>query len=232
MSDNARTDSRGFFSFLLYSVLYTIIVIAIGIVLEWFIMTAYYPEQGAYRSLKLMEAELSYLENSALISTGYGYAIIGQLLVIQQSFYVFLTQTLHLSDAVYGASELRGVNYAFHKFGLLPPGVYAVTTMNMINVMTLRAVVVLLCMPVFLVVMVWGASIGLTKRAIRRYQVRNETSFVFHHAKRIKYYSIVVPITIYMAWPNELSPVLVFAPTAALFGLAWLVMASKFKKSW
>lgn len=231
MAERTQQD-RGFFSFVLYCIAWMAAAVLFGIVLEWCIMTIYHPEQGAYRSLRLLESELSYLENTDLIKTGYGYAVIGQLLNTQQQFYGFLSQTLGLLPALESVAGWSVINHGFNKLGLLSPQTYAVTTLNMINVMTLRMVIIVLSLPIFLVVMVWSTSIGLTQRAIRRYQVRNETSFIFHHAKRIKFYSIAVPVTVYLAWPNELSPLWVFGPCAAIYGLSWLVMASKFKKAW
>lgn len=231
MAERAQND-RGLFAFMLYCLIWMILAVLFGIVLEWCIMTIYHPEEGAYRSLRLLESELSYLENTELIKTGYGYAVIGQLLNTQQDFYGFLSQTLHLQSALDSIAGWSFINQGFAKLGLLSPQTYAVTTLNMINVMTLRMVIIVLSLPIFLVVMVWSTSIGLTQRAIRRYQVRHETSFIFHHAKRIKFYSIAVPVTVYLAWPNELTPLWVFGPAAAVYGLAWLVMASKFKKAW
>jgi len=225
-------NHRGLFAVTVRCLLWILFVVLLGILMEWCIMTLYHPDQGAYRSLRLLEAELSYLENTALIQTGYGNRIIGQLLAAQQECYRFITHTLHLQGALTGMASWSLVNQAFAALGLLSPHIYAITTLNMINVMTLRMVIIVLSLPVFVVVMIWAASIGLTQRAIRRYQVRNETSFVFHHAKRIKFYSIVLPVTVYLAWPNELSPVWVFGPCAAIYGVSWLVMASKFKKSW
>jgi len=226
------TQNRGLFSFLLYSLAWMAVVILLGIVLEWCIMTLYHPEEGAYRSLGLLEAELAYLENSALIETGYGYAIIGKLLHAQQQLYNFVSQALRLEPALGAVASWSFLEHGFARLGLLTPQTYAVTTLNMVNVMTLRMVIIVLSLPIFLVVMIWATSIGLTQRAIRRYQVRNETSFIFHHAKRIKFYSIVIPVTVYLAWPNELTPLWVFGPCAAVYGLSWLVMASKFKKAW
>lgn len=195
-------------------------------------MTSYYPDQGAYRSLRLLEAEMSYLSNTQLVTTSYGNSIISKLVIAQQQTYGFVADTLKVETALYGLSDMSFIQHGFARMGLLDPHVYAVSMLNMINVITLKVVVILLCLPIFLIVMIWSINAGLVQRAIRKYQVRNESSWIFHHAKRIKFWSIVLPIVVYLTWPNELSPVLIFGPCAFAYGASWFVMASKFKKNW
>ncbi len=195
-------------------------------------MTKYYPEQGAYRSLRLLEAEMSYLANSQLVTTGYGNTLISRMLIAQQHTYLFVAETLKMEAALNGLSDLRFVQHGFNRMGLLDPHIYAVSMLNMINVITLKVVVILLSLPIFLILMIWSVNAGLVQRAIRKYQVRNETSWIFHHAKRIKFWSIVLPVIVYLTWPNELSPLLILGPCAFAYGASWFVMASKFKKNW
>ena len=195
-------------------------------------MTKYYPEQGAYRSLRLLEAELSYLSNTQLVTTQYGNTLISKLLIAQQHTYLFVTDTLKMEAALTGLSDLRFIQHGFNRMGLLDPHIYAVSMLNMINVITLKVVVILLSLPIFLILMIWAINAGLVQRAIRKYQVRNESSWIFHHAKRIKFWSIVLPVIVYLTWPNELSPLLIFGPCAFAYGASWFVMASKFKKNW
>lgn len=232
MANNSGSREQGLIQFVFYCLGWIALCIAFGIVAEWFVMTIWYPEEGAYHSLRLLESELSYLENTALITTGYGNHIIRNMLSNQQAFYLFVGDHLRLEQALHYLAESNLIKVAFNRFGWLVPEVYAVSTLNMINVMTLRIVIVLLSLPIFVLLMIWATGIGLTRRAIRRYQVRNESSFIFHHAKRIKLYSLVIPITVYLAWPNELSPTMTFAPFAVLYAASWMVMASKFKKAW
>ena len=221
---------KGFFSFLVYCLGWLLLCIVFGIVIEWFAMTMYYPHEGVYHSLRLLESELSYLENSNLITTGYGNTLINKLLTLQQSFYVFMTQRLHLESSMLHLASHPYAETAFNRLGLLNPEQYAVATLNMMQVMTLRMVIVVLSMPIFLIMLLWALGEGLTRRAIRVYQVRAERAFLFHHAKRLKFYSWVIPITVYLAWPNELSPITVFAPFALIYAFSWMIMAAKFKR--
>lgn len=227
-----KQEKTGPFWMMFKAVLWFFLCVVFGICLEWFIMTTYYPEQGAYRSLGLLEAEMSYLSNSQLVTTGYGNTVIAKLLMTQQETYGFVIHTLKMEAALNGLSEVKVIQHGFARLGLLDPHVYAVSMLNMINVITLKVVVILLSLPIFLILMIWSVNAGLVQRAIRKYQVRNESSWIFHHAKRIKYWSIVLPIIVYLTWPNELSPVIVFGPCAFAYGASWFVMASKFKKNW
>ena len=73
----AKTQEKtGPFWMIFKAMLWFLLCVLFGIVLEWFIMTKYYPEQGAYRSLRLLEAELSYLSNTQLVTTQYGLSLI------------------------------------------------------------------------------------------------------------------------------------------------------------
>ena len=226
---NSVTD-QGFFSFLVYCLGWVLLCMMFGIVIEWFTMTMVYPEQGVYHSLGLLEAELKYLENTNLITTGYGNTIINELLSTQQAFYGFITEQLKLETSLLYLAAHPYSDTAFSKFGLLHPQQYAVATLNMIQVMSLRIVIVILSLPIFFIMLIWALGEGLTRRSIRAYQVRAERAFLFHHAKRIKFYSWVIPITVYLAWPNDLSPIAVFGPFALIYALSWLVMAAKFKR--
>jgi len=228
----AKQEKTGPFWMIFKVMLWFLLCVLFGIVLEWFIMTKYYPEQGAYRSLRLLESEMSYLANTQLVTTGYGNAMISTLLIGQQQSYLFVTETLKMETALYGLSDVSLIQHGFAGLGLLDPHIYAVSMLNMINVITLKVVVILLSLPIFLILMIWSINAGLVQRAIRKYQVRNESSWIFHHAKRIKFWSIVFPIVVYLTWPNELSPLLIFGPCAFAYAASWFVMASKFKKNW
>ncbi len=228
----AKQEKTGPFWMIFKVMLWFLLCVLFGIVLEWFIMTKYYPEQGAYRSLRLLESEMSYLANTQLVTTGYGNAMISTLLIGQQQSYLFVTETLKMETALYGLSDVSLIQHGFAGLGLLDPHIYAVSMLNMINVITLKVVVILLSLPIFLILMIWSINAGLVQRAIRKYQVRNESSWIFHHAKRIKFWSIIFPIVVYLTWPNELSPLLIFGPCAFAYAASWFVMASKFKKNW
>ena len=228
----AKRENPGPFWRIFKIMFWFLMCVLFGIALEWFIMTSYYPEQGAYRSLRLLESELSYLSDTSLATTDYGNVVVSKLLVAQQGTYHFAAETLKIKAALTGLSDIGFIQHSFARMGWLDPHVYAVSMLNMINVITLKLVVIVLCLPVFLIVMIWATNAGLSQRAIRKYQVRNETSWIYHHAKRIKVWSIVLPAIVYLTWPNELSPVIVFGPCAFAYGVSWFVMASKFKKNW
>ena len=229
---NTNATDRGLFAFLVYGLAWLGLCIIFGIIIEWFAMTMYYADEGVYHSLRLLESELSYLESTQLITSGYGATIIGKLLSVQQSFYGFITEQMQLKESLLYLSQHRYSITTFNRLGLLNPEQYAIATLNMMQVMTLRVIVIVLSLPIFVVMMLWALGEGLSRRSIRRYQVTHESSNVFHHAKRLKFYSLVIPITVYLAWPNELSPITLFGPFALIYSVAWMVMAAKFKRLW
>jgi len=215
----------------LYVILWFFAAVLISIIIEWVIITKWYPDQGSNRSLGFIKKELSYLEKSDLMKTEYGNNAVGVLFGTQETVYHEISDTLRFSE-VGSALRTSRLNSWFAKAGLLPPTVYLVTATNMVNVVTLRVVVIILSLPIFILMLVWGLSVGLTRRSIRKYQVRNESSWTYHLAKSIKSFAVIMPILIYVAWPDSIHPVLVFGPFAIAYGMAWLMFASKFKRLW
>ena len=171
------------------------------------------------------------MQNSQLLKTNYGNKTIGFLITNQATAHDYVTSKLRVYEAGSYLDTLKP-NHWFDKFGLLPPGDYLKIAGNMFNLITVRIVVVILCLPIFMLMLVWGLSMGLTNRSIRKFQVRNESSWLYHWAKQMKTLAITLPILIYIAWPTTIHPVLVFGPFAVAYGSSWLMFASKFKRLW
>ena len=211
--------------------LWFLAAVCFSIIVEWVIATKWYPEQGSKRSLNYLKKELTYLQNSNLIKTNYGNKTVGYLIDKQDKTHVYVTHKLGVYNS---ASVLNSLNadHWFSRFGLLPAGDYFRIVGNIFNLITLRIVIVILCLPIFILMLVWGLSMGLTNRSIRQYQVRNESSWLYHWAKKMKSLAIILPILIYIAWPASIHPVIVFGPFAVAYGMSWLMFASKFKRLW
>jgi integrating conjugative element membrane protein (TIGR03747 family) len=227
-----KNEERGLIGSIAWVLIWILVAVVVSIVVEWVVMTKYYPEEGAYHSISLIEDELSYLKSSDLVDTNYGSSLVKNLLDIQQGIFNWLSEGLKLEAAAQGLARSGFAADHFSRFGLLSPTSYALSMLNMINVVTLRIVVIILTLPIFILMLVWGLSIGLTKRSIRKYQVRNESAWLYHKAKKYKTWTIMVPIMVYVAWPESIHPVKIFGPSALAYGASWLVLASKFKRLW
>lgn len=228
---SSQNQNRGLINKLLLLLVFLFVCLLGSILVEWVVMTKWYPHQGAMHSVSLLNSELSYLGRPDVLNNTGGKVVIGTLLKGQQATFSLLTESTRLAPSLNWLASLEFLTASFEAMGWLNPQTYVVSTINMIQVFTLRVVVVILSAPIYLLVAAWGISMGLTRRSIRRYQVVNESSYLFHHARRIKIFSVIAPISIYLAWPTELSPLLVFGPAAVLYSMSWFVMAAKFKKA-
>ncbi|EBX8858193.1 DUF4400 domain-containing protein, partial [Salmonella enterica] len=67
-------------------------------------------------------------------------------------------------------------------------------------------------------------------RDLRRYGAGYESSFVYHHAKKLVKPAAVVPAMLYLSWPTAVYPNLLLLPAAVLLGIAVTVTTASFKK--
>jgi integrating conjugative element membrane protein (TIGR03747 family) len=85
----------------------------------------------------------------------------------------------------------------------------------------------ILSVPLFLMIVLVE---GLGRRNLRRYGAGYESSFVYHHAKKMVKPAIVVPVMLYLSWPTAVYPNLLLLPAAILLGVAITVTTASFKK--
>lgn len=93
-----------------------------------------------------------------------------------------------------------------------------------------RVTILVLSVPLFLMVVLVSLVEGLGRRDLRRYGAGYESSFVYHHAKRMVKAAIVVPMMVYLSWPTAVYPNLLLLPAAILLGVAITVTTASFKK--
>jgi len=227
-----RAEDKTLFGTLVKAVLVIICFVFFSILVEWIVITVYYPEEGAWRSVRLIEEELNHLKRSELMSEDYGVALVSDLLNVQEYVFEHTISSLHLRELSEASRNSRVLNTGLSSIGLLPLSVYIASGINTINLLSVRILIVILVLPAFLLMMVWGLSIGLTRRSIRKYQVRNEASWLYHKAKAWRPIFIYVPVCFYLAWPNSLNPTYVFIVPVMLYAFAWLILASKFMRNW
>lgn len=113
---------------------------------------------------------------------------------------------------------------------LLAFGEYLLAAGFITRLIGARLAVVLLSLPVFALAAVVGLIDGLVQRDLRRFGGGAESSFAYHHLKKVLKPLVWGPVLLYMATPWSLHPSVVFVPPALLFG--WLVAktAARFKK--
>ncbi|WP_034949238.1 TIGR03747 family integrating conjugative element membrane protein [Erwinia oleae] len=209
----------------------------VSLVIEYVGMAFFWPELGASHSEAVMHTEIGYLSSeftrSLLLSepsvtvtrwmmVAYQWAFVdsGFLDWIQRTY----DSQAHSQNAI--ARELS--NWSGQLANLLKDYLLATLYVSMIAVV--RVTILVLSIPLFILVILVALTEGLGRCDIRRYGAGYESSFVYHHAKRMVKPAIYIPCMLYLSWPTAVYPNLLLLPAAILLGIAVTVTTASFKK--
>lgn len=200
-------------------ILFFLVAMVLTVVVEWVGMTTLWRDEGVGHSRRLVASEQEALALSVRPGATFGNSVAGFLeRAVGEGRYWLIDRTgltwltLALSGSTTGISD------------------YLEAAINALETFVLRLAVVVLALPAFLLVGVFAAVEGLTRRALRRYGGGHETAYLFHHGKRLLWPSVFLPSVVYLSAPVALSPVWVYAPALFVFGVGVAVTFSKFKK--
>jgi integrating conjugative element membrane protein (TIGR03747 family) len=201
----------------------------LSITLEWGGMAfGLWEEPGAGHSTRLLQTELTWLRQDLVPATGHPRLVAwtqeGARLGYQWSGLHALVTWL-VTPAPHEPSGLTALRRT-----LLTFGDYLLAAAQITQLVGVRLAVVLLSLPAFAVAAVMGGLDGLVQRDLRRFGGAVESSFLYHHLKKLLRPLISVPILVYLAAPWPLHPTAVFIPPALAFG--WIVQrtVARFKK--
>jgi integrating conjugative element membrane protein (TIGR03747 family) len=107
---------------------------------------------------------------------------------------------------------------------------YLEATANIIKVFAVRLAVLALATPVFALFGLVGMGEGLMRRDLRRWGGGRESSFLYHHSKKILGPSVVAAWMLYLAVPVSIHPNTVLLPFAVLFAAGIAITTATFKK--
>ena len=182
-----------------------------SVAVEWIGLTWWWPDQGAEHAAGVLRREAGYLN---------------------QDFRPSAARILHAAE--------RGYFYAFEWTGLASAlrwlggtvrvDEYVRAALSIVQVLMVRAVLLLFSVPAFLLFGLAGLAGGLTLRDIRRWSAGREFGGVYHAAKRGAPRVLAAAAIVYLAIPVSVHPSAVIVPGAALFGVSTLVVAASFKK--
>jgi integrating conjugative element membrane protein (TIGR03747 family) len=202
-----------------------------SILLEWIGMVVWWPEQGASHSERMLAQELRYLnegfersliptEPSQLArDTAAGFnAVLARIGV-----YRFIAWAQ--SPDVPANAWQRGLHEVTS--GL---GVYLEAMTNTTQTFAMRLAVLAQAMPVFALFGLVGTAEGLMRRDLRRWGGGRESSFLYHHTKKLLAPSIALAWMLYLAMPFSIHPNWVILPFAILFAVGMAMTTATFKK--
>lgn len=210
--------------------LWPVLALMTAITVEWLGMTWWWPEQGARHSRALLDGELDYLARAARHTLVHDAAAFARAYADALHHVVETTRLAAALDWLRAAppaqdplrSELHELYLPFHDYG--------VAALTITQLFAVRLAVLTLALPVFVLFGLVGLSDGLVERDLRRWGGGRESSWRYHHAKRLVLPLLGLSWLLYLALPFHFPPGVVLVPFAALFGLVVAVMAGTFKK--
>lgn len=196
-------------------------------------MVLWWPEQRTLHSERMLAQELTYLNadfrRSLLTSDTVAYA--QRFMKLSQTVFIEwtgLAERIAWFNRPPMPSDPSWV-------GMLKAGYRAVAdfvqvAMTITQVFAVRLAVLTLAMPAFLLFGVVALVEGLVQRDLRRWGGGRESAFVYHHAKRMLFPSLLLAWIVYLGLPCSVHPSLVILPLAGQFALVLGVIVRMFKK--
>ena len=201
----------------------------LSLVIEWGGMALdLWEEPGAGHSTRLVQTEITWLRQDLASSTGHprlwdwtqeGARLAYRWTGLERLITWVVTPT---PGEPSGTDMLRRT--------LLRVGDYLLAAAQMTQLVGVRLAVVLLSLPAFATAALMGILDGLVQRDLRRFGGAVESSFLYHHLKKLLSPLIGVPILVYLASPWPLHPTAVFVPPALAFGWIMQRTLARFKK--
>lgn len=204
----------------------------ISVVIEWIGMCFFYPEEGYHHAEGMMKKEISYLAGSLTSESSNGAAVeqAGGTVDDIVSYLFIDSGLIDALASVKAPSPDDGQIMQVVKSLVAEYYNYLMAAIFILIMFIVRLAILILSIPVFLLFGLVGVSDGLMQRDLRRWCGGNESGFIYHWAKRFAMPILVAAWILYLAIPNSIHPNFIITPFAVLFGLALMIMASKFKK--
>ncbi|WP_413715444.1 TIGR03747 family integrating conjugative element membrane protein [Serratia ureilytica] len=214
-----------------------LVSLLVSLLIEYTGMAFFWPELGASHSEAVMNTELGYLSSeftrSLLMSTPSVTVTRWVTLAYQWAFvdsgFLNWVHRAYESQASSQNAVARELNsWSGWLAGTLKE--YLLATVYVTVITLVRVTILVLSIPLFILVLLVALTEGFGRRDIRRYGAGYESSFVYHHAKRMVKPAVYIPCMLYLSWPTAVYPNLLLLPAAILLGIAVTVTTASFKK--
>jgi integrating conjugative element membrane protein, PFL_4697 family len=203
----------------------------LSLVFEWIGLAFFWSAEGWNHSLSMFNRELGWLSENfrqSLIFQQPGQTVayildqVYEWAFVKSGFIDFTKQAAINSQQGGVLGTMSSVYLAIEDYVLA--SIYTVLTF------TVRLMVLVLSIPLFILAVLVGATDGLMRRDLRKFGAGRESSFVYHRARNMIVPLLIAPWFIYLACPVSIHPILVLVPCAFALGLAVLITTSTFKK--
>jgi integrating conjugative element membrane protein (TIGR03747 family) len=203
--------------------------LAIGTVVEWIGMHVWWKDQGVQHSRDMVAEDLGYLaeyRRSLLTDDTVAFAAswadsatraagaMGILMIIRKG-----------SEPAVGAKDGQVPRL------LRTAAPYLTAMVHVWQDAFIRLAIVYLALPAFALAFLIGLVDGLGRRDIRKWCGGRESSFVYHHAKRLLWPGFTFGFFLYLTWPTGgFNPAWAVLPFCAASACTVSLMAATFKK--
>ncbi|WP_145480385.1 TIGR03747 family integrating conjugative element membrane protein [Yersinia similis] len=216
------------FGMLLVSLLLSLIVEYIGIAFFW-------SEQGAGHSRAVMITESRYFAEGSTRSLLSSTPVTSVNMWITQGYHWLFVQSGFVGwiQQVYQENSGNGVVNGLNTWRVWLMQVtheYLMATLYVTQIFLMRVTILMLSIPLFILTALVGIVDGIVRRDLRRYGAGYESSFLYHHAKRLVKPALFIPCVLYLSAPFSVYPNTILLPAALLMGLAISVTMGSFKK--
>lgn len=207
----------------------------VSLIIEYAGMTFIWAGEGAEHSRQVMLTESGYLSEGFTRSLILSQPVVVISAWIQQVYQWIFVDTGFISwvNTARSVHSQGGTVETLSRAGSWLARAlweYLQATVYVTIIFAIRAAILVLSVPLFIMVSVIGIVDGLVRRDLRRYGAGYESSFVYHHAKRYVKPAMYGPCMLYLAWPTAVWPNLLLLPSAIMLGFVLTVVTGAFKK--
>ena len=202
-----------------------------SIVVEWIGMTFFWDESGSIHAQRMLEIEIKYLNDdfrkSILTSSPAQFA----REMADASYYYLFEWTGLIQFIEWAVSDHPQTN--LHQYAhMIATSLwdYILAMITVTQVFAVRLAILILATPVIVLALIAGFTDGLVQRDLRRWGGGRESSFLYHHAKKVILPAILSAWIVYLAMPFSVHPSFIIVPFTLMAGIAMAVTASTFKK--
>ena len=225
MAEADLKKKGGVFNFISKVIATLLVSLLLSILLEWICIAFVWPEEGHLHSQRMMLKELGWLSED--FTRGFFHLSpkeLAESLITTMHEWLFvksgLAQWLNNPNA-YGSTGAWVYHYG---------RAYIESTVYVSITFVIRLIVIICTAMLFVLAAFAGITEGLMMRDLRKFGAGRESSFVYHHARRLVGPVMFSAWIIYLSLPISIHPNLILLPAAFLFGLSICVAAASFKK--
>lgn len=207
--------------------------LVLGTFIEWLGMHWWWQEEGVQHSKAMVLEDLNYLRDyrqSLLTDDAVQFAASWALAASRPfeliGVYRFIAAQQQPPRAAGQSPVRRALQLSLHDSAK-----YLTAAIYVAQDAAIRLAIVVLALPAFAIAVLLGLIDGLGRRDIRKWSGGRESSFVYHHAKRLLWPAFTGGFTLYLTWPTGgFNPAWMVLPFCAALAWTMSLMAATFKK--